>query len=50
MGELEFAVTGFANLQKPEDLWINHSKVVRPKPHRKDSPSWQAIQKVFFFS
>lgn len=34
-----------ANL-KPEDLWINHSKVVRPKPHRKDSPSWQAIQKI----
>uniref|UniRef100_A0A7N0ZTD3 non-specific serine/threonine protein kinase n=1 Tax=Kalanchoe fedtschenkoi TaxID=63787 RepID=A0A7N0ZTD3_KALFE len=30
----------------PEDLWLNHSKVVRPKPHRKDSPSWKAIQKV----
>ncbi|XP_040994121.1 phototropin-1-like isoform X2 [Juglans microcarpa x Juglans regia] len=34
-----------ANL-KPEDLWINHSKVVHPKPHRKDSPSWRAIQKI----
>nr|AML79299.1 putative LOV domain-containing protein [Ximenia americana] len=34
-----------ANL-KPEDLWINHSKVVLPKPHRKDSPSWRAIQKI----
>nr|AML78362.1 putative LOV domain-containing protein [Rauvolfia tetraphylla] len=32
--------------KKPEDLWINHSKVVHPKPHRKDSPSWKAIQKV----
>nr|AML79153.1 putative LOV domain-containing protein [Clinopodium serpyllifolium subsp. fruticosum] len=29
---------------KPEDLWKNHSKVVHPKPHRKDSPSWLAIQ------
>nr|AML77696.1 putative LOV domain-containing protein [Bixa orellana] len=34
-----------ANL-KPEDLWMNHSKVVHPKPHRKDSPSWRAIQKI----
>ncbi|KAG6681622.1 hypothetical protein I3842_13G102500 [Carya illinoinensis] len=34
-----------ANL-KPEDLWSNHSKVVHPKPHRKDSPSWRAIQKI----
>ncbi|OMO67577.1 hypothetical protein CCACVL1_20436 [Corchorus capsularis] len=31
---------------KPEDLWMNHSKVVHPKPHRKDSPSWKAIQKI----
>nr|AML76333.1 putative LOV domain-containing protein [Myodocarpus sp. BC-2016] len=30
----------------PEDLWKNHSKVVHPKPHRKDSPSWTAIQKI----
>nr|AML79189.1 putative LOV domain-containing protein [Idiospermum australiense] len=34
-----------ANLT-PEDLWISHSKVVIPKPHRKDSRSWKAIQKV----
>nr|AML76923.1 putative LOV domain-containing protein [Rhamnus japonica] len=34
-----------ANL-KPEDLWANHSKAVRPKPHRKDSPFWLAIQKI----
>nr|AML78104.1 putative LOV domain-containing protein [Hydrocotyle umbellata] len=31
---------------RPEDLWKNHSKVVHPKPHRKDSSSWRAIQKV----
>ncbi|GLT71993.1 hypothetical protein SLA2020_439680 [Shorea laevis] len=34
-----------ANLT-PEDLWLNHSKVVYPKPHRKDSPSWRGIQKI----
>nr|AML77263.1 putative LOV domain-containing protein [Geobalanus oblongifolius] len=34
-----------ANL-KPEDLWANHSKIVHPKPHRKDTPSWRAIQKI----
>nr|AML77266.1 putative LOV domain-containing protein [Aerva persica] len=32
--------------KKPEDLWANHSKIVQPKPHRKDSSSWKAIQKV----
>nr|AML76691.1 putative LOV domain-containing protein [Philoxerus vermicularis] len=32
--------------KKPEDLWANHSKIVQPKPHRKDSPAWKAIQKV----
>ncbi|KAL8128997.1 hypothetical protein V2J09_018152 [Rumex salicifolius] len=32
--------------KKPEDLWAKHSKVVRPKPHRRDSPSWKAIQKI----
>ncbi|GMN24469.1 hypothetical protein TIFTF001_000577 [Ficus carica] len=32
--------------KKPEDLWTNHSKVVHPKPHRKDSPLWKAIQKI----
>nr|AML78312.1 putative LOV domain-containing protein [Daphne giraldii] len=31
---------------KPEDLWMNHSKVVHPKPHRKDSSAWIAIQKI----
>nr|AML78202.1 putative LOV domain-containing protein [Anisacanthus quadrifidus] len=31
---------------KPEDLWKNHSKVVYPKPHRRDSPSWNAIQQI----
>ncbi|KAF6171059.1 hypothetical protein GIB67_014639 [Kingdonia uniflora] len=31
---------------KPEDLWLNHSKMVFPKPHRKDSSSWLAIQKI----
>ncbi|CAN8277877.1 unnamed protein product [Cochlearia groenlandica] len=30
----------------PEDLWANHSKIVHSKPHRKDSESWKAIQKV----
>ncbi|XP_019057835.1 PREDICTED: phototropin-1 isoform X2 [Tarenaya hassleriana] len=30
----------------PEDLWANHSKVVHPKPHRKDSTSWKAVQKI----
>nr|AML78469.1 putative LOV domain-containing protein [Cercis canadensis] len=34
-----------ANLT-PEDLWINHSKVVHPKPHRKQDPAWRAIQKI----
>ncbi|CAL8999362.1 unnamed protein product [Prunus brigantina] len=31
---------------KPEDLWMNHSKVVHPKPHRKNSPHWRAIEKI----
>ncbi|PIA52889.1 hypothetical protein AQUCO_01000630v1 [Aquilegia coerulea] len=34
-----------ANL-KPEDLWRNHSKTVFPKPHRRESSSWIAIQKI----
>ncbi|XP_027911055.1 phototropin-1-like isoform X1 [Vigna unguiculata] len=34
-----------ANL-KPEDLWMNHSKVVHPKPHRRDEAAWKAIQKI----
>nr|AML77852.1 putative LOV domain-containing protein [Allamanda cathartica] len=32
--------------KKPEDLWTNHSKVVHPKPHRRDSPYWKGIQKI----
>nr|AML78580.1 putative LOV domain-containing protein [Hakea drupacea] len=31
---------------KPEDLWSKHSRTVLPKPHRKDSSSWRAIQKI----
>ncbi|BAT75241.1 hypothetical protein LR48_Vigan01g163600 [Vigna angularis] len=34
-----------ANL-RPEDLWAIHSQPVYPRPHRKDNPSWIAIQKV----
>ncbi|CAK7329043.1 unnamed protein product [Dovyalis caffra] len=34
-----------ANL-KPEDLWAIHSQPVFPRPHKKDSPSWIAIQKI----
>ncbi|RDX78870.1 Phototropin-1, partial [Mucuna pruriens] len=34
-----------ANL-KPEDLWMNHSKVVHPKPHRRDEAAWKAILKI----
>nr|AML78583.1 putative LOV domain-containing protein [Passiflora caerulea] len=34
-----------ANLA-PEDLWANHSKMVYPKPHRRNSSSWNAIQKI----
>ncbi|RAL46120.1 hypothetical protein DM860_006274 [Cuscuta australis] len=34
-----------ANL-KPEDLWMNHSKAVHAKPHRKGTSSWKAIQKI----
>ncbi|KAB1226083.1 Phototropin-1 [Morella rubra] len=36
-----------ANLT-PEDLWTNHSKMVHPKPHRKDTPSWRAVQKIIY--
>ncbi|KAK8941221.1 Phototropin-1 [Platanthera zijinensis] len=34
-----------ANL-KPEDLWANHSKIVHPKPHKKNNASWMIIQKI----
>lgn len=33
-------------LQTPEDLWAIHSWPVFPRPHKKESPSWVAIQKV----
>ncbi|CAA7032362.1 unnamed protein product [Microthlaspi erraticum] len=31
---------------RPEDLWAAHSKPVYPLPHRKESTSWKAIQKI----
>ncbi|XP_019259796.1 PREDICTED: LOW QUALITY PROTEIN: phototropin-2 [Nicotiana attenuata] len=31
---------------KPEDLWALHSKPVYPRPHRRDSALWTAIQKI----
>nr|AML78180.1 putative LOV domain-containing protein [Sideroxylon reclinatum] len=34
-----------ANL-RPEDLWAIHSQPVFPRPHKKNSASWLAIQKV----
>ncbi|KAH1150733.1 hypothetical protein AAZX31_16G089300 [Glycine max] len=34
-----------ANL-RPEDLWAIHSQPVFPRPHKKENPSWIAIQKV----
>nr|AML78336.1 putative LOV domain-containing protein [Helwingia japonica] len=34
-----------ANL-RPEDLWAMHSQPVFPRPHKKDSSSWAAIQKI----
>ncbi|XP_028758530.1 phototropin-2 isoform X1 [Neltuma alba] len=34
-----------ANL-RPEDLWAIHSQPVFPRPHKKESSSWLAIQKL----
>ncbi|XP_021285889.1 phototropin-2 isoform X3 [Herrania umbratica] len=34
-----------ANL-RPEDLWAIHSQPVFPRPHKRDSSSWLAIQKI----
>nr|AML79013.1 putative LOV domain-containing protein [Maesa lanceolata] len=34
-----------ANL-RPEDLWAIHSQPVHPRPHKKGSASWAAIQKI----
>nr|AML79176.1 putative LOV domain-containing protein [Aulacomnium heterostichum] len=31
---------------KPEDLWSKHSLPVYPRPHSKNSPSWDAITKI----
>jgi hypothetical protein len=44
--EFSLLLNLFDYLQKPEDLWMNHSKVVLPKPHRRDDVAWKAIQKV----
>ncbi|KAJ4907837.1 Phototropin-2 [Raphanus sativus] len=30
----------------PEDLWAAHSKAVYPLPHKRESTSWKAIQKI----
>ncbi|CAA6670213.1 unnamed protein product [Spirodela intermedia] len=30
----------------PEDLWAVHSQPVFPRPHKRNSPSWIAIQKI----
>ncbi|CAM6094945.1 unnamed protein product [Calypogeia fissa] len=29
-----------------EDLWANHSRKVFPKPHRRNSSAWHAVQKM----
>nr|AHZ63886.1 phototropin [Conocephalum conicum] len=29
-----------------EDLWANHSRVVFPRPHKRQSPTWNAMRKV----
>nr|AML79547.1 putative LOV domain-containing protein [Austrocedrus chilensis] len=34
-----------ANL-RPEDLWVMHSRLVFPKPHKKGGSSWEAIKKI----
>ncbi|KAL0824256.1 hypothetical protein YC2023_014981 [Brassica napus] len=31
---------------RPEDLWAAYSKPVYPLPHKKESTSWKAIQKI----
>ncbi|KAF8074402.1 hypothetical protein N665_1104s0010 [Sinapis alba] len=31
---------------RPEDLWTGYSKPVYPLPHKKESTSWKAIQKI----
>ncbi|GAB4852985.1 Phototropin-2 [Ancistrocladus abbreviatus] len=34
-----------ANL-RPEDLWAIHSQLVHPRPHKRGSSSWLAVQKI----
>nr|AML77934.1 putative LOV domain-containing protein [Linum grandiflorum] len=34
-----------ANL-RPEDLWAVHSRSVFPRPHKRDSSTWRAIEKI----
>nr|AML78093.1 putative LOV domain-containing protein [Ardisia humilis] len=31
---------------RPEDLWAIHSQPVRPRPHKKGTALWKAIQKI----
>ncbi|KAK4487645.1 hypothetical protein RD792_005699 [Penstemon davidsonii] len=31
---------------RPDDLWAIHSKPVFPKPHKRDSATWEAIRKI----
>nr|AML78050.1 putative LOV domain-containing protein [Cephalotaxus harringtonia] len=31
---------------RPEELWVMHSKLVLPKPHKKYNSSWAAIAKI----
>ncbi|KAK9756755.1 hypothetical protein RND81_01G118900 [Saponaria officinalis] len=46
-GNVDIAVRELPDAnKKPEDLWANHSKVVKPKPHRRDSLPWTAILKI----
>ncbi|MBA0655096.1 hypothetical protein Goklo_007611, partial [Gossypium klotzschianum] len=33
-------------IQRPEDLWALHSQPVFPRPHKRHSSSWLAIQKI----
>ncbi|GAB2214696.1 hypothetical protein Droror1_Dr00019058 [Drosera rotundifolia] len=46
-GNVDEAVRELPDANKnPEDLWANHSKFVRPKPHKKDNRAWKAIKKI----
>lgn len=39
-------ITMLDHFQRPEDLWAVHSRPVFPKPHKRSSSCWIAIQKV----